>query len=77
MLFGASGDTTGYTASFNGTIPTSATTVLTNTTVTRFDMGYTPSDCQTHIFEFIAYDRKLTTTEYGQIMSYLKTKYQL
>lgn len=76
LLLCTSGNTTGYTGSFNDFIPTSATTTYTASTVTRLDFGYDGTNGNVEIFEFIAYDRVLTTSEYDDVVDYLKTKYQ-
>jgi hypothetical protein len=80
LLLGTSG-TTGsfFTASFNDVLGTSGTTTFTGTTATLFDFGYDPgSSTSTNIevYEQLVYNRVLTSTEYGNVMNYLKTKYQ-
>lgn len=78
-LYGASGDTTGFTAMINDVIPSSATTTFTATQAGYLTFGYDsgstgPDDDL--IFEMIGYNRKLTDGEYAQVINYLKTKYQ-
>jgi len=40
-------------------------------------MGTQYTDANVLIFEFIAYNRKLNSTEYANVVNYLKTKYTL
>jgi hypothetical protein len=50
-----------------------------STTVSAFQFGLDPgisSSEQIRVHEFIMYDRKLTSTEYNNVINYLKTKYQ-
>jgi hypothetical protein len=80
LLLGTSG-TTGslFTASFNDVLGTSGAYTSAATTAVTLNFGYDPglsSSTQISIFEFLVYNRVLTTIEYANVMSYLKTKYQ-
>jgi hypothetical protein len=77
----ASSGTTGsfFTASYNDTLGTSGTTTFTGTTANSLQFGYDPgssSSTNIEMFEFLIYNRVLTSGEYSQVMDYLKTKYQ-
>lgn len=82
VLLTSSGDGTFLSATTNGSYTASATTSSTltgSTNVVRLDIGYDPgsSNAQVHdVFEFIAYNRLLSSSEYNDVMTYLKTKYQ-
>lgn len=68
-----------FTASYNDVLGTSGTTTYTGTTATLFNFGGDPgsaSSTDIEVFEQLVYNRVLTTTEYGNVMNYLKTKYQ-
>ena len=80
LLLATSG-TTGsfFTASFNDVLGTSGTTTYTGTTATLFDFGYEPgisTSTNIEVYEQLVYNRVLTATEYGNVINYLKTKYQ-
>jgi hypothetical protein len=80
LLLATSG-TTGsfFTASYNDVLGTSGTTTNTGTTANTLQFGYDPSSSSStniEIFEYLVYNRVLTTTEYNDVMNYLKTKYQ-
>jgi hypothetical protein len=80
VLLTSSGDGTFLSATTNGSFTTSTVSTLTGSTnVVRLDIGYDPgsSNAQVHdVFEFIAYNRLLSSSEYNNVMTYLKTKYQ-
>lgn len=80
LLLATSGTSSSFfTASFNDVIPTSGSTSQSGTTATQLLFGEDPgtsSSTQISMFEFIVYNRVLTTSEYANVMSYLKTKYQ-
>jgi hypothetical protein len=80
VLLTSSGDGAFLSATTNGSFTNSATSTLTGSTnVVRLDFGYDPSSDlgQIHdVFEFIAYNRLLSASEYNNVMNYLKTKYQ-
>jgi hypothetical protein len=68
-----------FTASYNDVLGTSGTTTNTGTTANTLQFGYDPSSSTStniEIFEFLVYNRILTTTEYNNVVNYLKTKYQ-
>jgi hypothetical protein len=78
-LYGASGDTTEFVSSINDTIGTSGSTTYTASTVGFFSVGYdsgSPTTQTIRMYEIIAYNKKLTSSEYASVMSYLKNKYQ-
>jgi hypothetical protein len=78
FIFAASGDTSSYRAQLNSTLGSSGTTVLTATSVSYVTIGYDPGSGNSNdvrVFEFIAYNRKLSTTEYDNVLNYLRTKY--
>ena len=80
LLLATSG-TTGafFTASFNDVLGTSGTTTYTGTIATLFDFGYDPgtsTSTNIEVYEQLVYNRVLTATEYGNVINYLKTKYQ-
>jgi hypothetical protein len=67
-----------FTASFNDGLGTSGTTTYTGTSANTLAFGYDPgvsSSTNIEMFEFLVYNRVLSSSEYGQVMSYLKTKY--
>jgi hypothetical protein len=77
----ASSGTSGsfFTASYNDSIGTSGTTTLTGTSATNLAFGYDPgtsSSTNIEMFEFIVYNRVLTTIEHDNVINYLKTKYE-
>jgi hypothetical protein len=80
LLLATSGQTGSFfDATFNDAFGTSGATSAGGTNATLFDMGYDPgtlSSTDIAIFEFIVYNRVLTSGEYANVMSYLKTKYQ-
>ena len=83
ILFGASGDTSAFDAEFMagsvGTATGTKTAITGSTTVTTQQFGLDPgsgSGQSIQLFEFLAYNRKLTETEYNNVVNYLKTKYQ-
>lgn len=80
LLLATSGTSNSFfTASFNDNIPTSASTLFSGTTAVNFDFGYDPgttSSTNIEMYEVIVYNRVLNSTEYGNVMNYLKTKYQ-
>jgi hypothetical protein len=68
-----------FTASYNDTLGTSGTTTYTGTTANSLQFGYDPgssSGTNIEMFEFLVYNRVLSSGEYSQVMDYLKTKYQ-
>ena len=79
-LISSSGDSTVLSATTNGSYTGSSVSTLTGSTnVVRLDIGYDPGydEGQTHdVFEFLSYNRILTSTEYNNVMNYLKTKYK-
>jgi hypothetical protein len=79
-LISSSGNSSSLSATTNGSYTGSTASLFTGSTnVVRLDIGYDPGydEGQTHdVFEFISYNRILTSTEYNNVMNYLKTKYQ-
>ena len=68
-----------FTASYNDVLGTSGTTIYTGTTGTELQFGYEPgtsSSTDIEVYEQLIYNRVLTATEYGNVINYLKTKYQ-
>jgi hypothetical protein len=68
-----------FTASYNDVLGTSGTTTNTGTTANTLQFGYDPgssSSTNIEIFEYLVYNKVLTSGEYAQVMNYLKTKYQ-
>jgi hypothetical protein len=68
-----------FTASYNDVLGTSGTTTYTGTTAVNFIFGQDPgstSSTNIEVYEQLVYNRVLTTTEYGNVINYLKTKYQ-
>jgi len=80
LLLATSGQSNSFfTASFNDVIGTSGSTAFSLSNATILNLGTdpgNPSTTQISMFEFIVYNRVLTTIEYANVMSYLKTKYQ-
>jgi hypothetical protein len=79
IIFGASGDTTEFLAQVNDVVGVSGNTSYTASTVGYFSVGYDAGVTLTQtmkVFEIIAYNKKLTSSEYASVMSYLKNKYQ-
>jgi hypothetical protein len=80
LLLATSGTSSSFfTASFNDALGTSGTSIYTGTTATQFEFGYEPginTSTNIEVFEYIVYNRVLTSTEYANVMNYLKTKYQ-
>lgn len=68
-----------FTASYNDVLGTSGSTTYTGNSVTNVSFGYEPGSgtiTDIYVFEFLAYNRVLTSTEYNNVVNYLKTKYQ-
>ena len=80
LLLATSGTSSSFfTASFNDVLGTSGSTTYTGTTATQFEFGYEPgvnTATNIEVFEYLVYNRVLTSTEYANVMNYLKTKYQ-
>ncbi len=83
VLFIASGDTGAYDAQWlAGSAGIKTGTKIadgTSTTETSHQFGIdpgTPTSGYATIFEYLVYDRKLSESEYNQVINYLKTKYQ-
>jgi len=80
ILIASSGQSDSFfSATYNDQIPQFPAPVTGFTDNSDFltmgaDTGQTGND--TSIFEFIIYNRLLTSSEYAQVVSYLKTKYQ-
>jgi hypothetical protein len=78
VLYSHSGDSTGFSASLNDTLGTSASTTTQTSSVgayVGYNNGFGTSN-EIQMFEYIVYNRKLSSTEYNNVVSYLKTKYQ-
>jgi hypothetical protein len=79
-LISSSGTSTSFLGQVNDVLGTSGATTLTGVTVTQLQFGSIPRDNvtnqYTNVYEFICYNRTLTSTEYEQVLNYLKTKYQ-
>jgi hypothetical protein len=83
VLFIASGDTAAYDAEWlAGSAGIKTGTKIadgTSTTETSHQFGIdpgTPTSGSATIFEYLVYNRKLSETEYNNVIDYLKTKYQ-
>jgi hypothetical protein len=78
-LFAASGlTTTGYTATVNDVVGTSASTVYAGTNAVYIGFGYDSGSANVNdisVFEFLGYNKLLTQSEFDQVLNYLKTKY--
>lgn len=67
-----------FTASYNDVLGTSGTTTYTGTTATNLNFGYDPGSSTStniEIYEFLIYNKELTTTEFNDVTNYLKNKY--
>jgi hypothetical protein len=84
LLYISSGDTSAYDAEWLagsvGTFTGTKTANSASTTVTQQIFGYDGGGFSTSglisVFEYIVYNKKLTESEYNQVVNYLKTKYQ-
>ena len=75
-LYAGSGlTTTGFTAAVNDTIGSSAATTYNATVANYINFGYDVGSASVSMFEFLGYNKLLTASEFAQVMTYLKTKY--
>lgn len=78
FIFASSGTSSSFQGELNGVLGASATTAFAQTSASVFEFGYDPGGANSNdvrIFEFIAYNRQLTPSEYSRALNYLKTKY--
>lgn len=80
LLLATSGTSSSFfSATYNDVLGTSGSTAFNGTSATQFNFGYDPggvSGTNIQVFEFLAYNRVLSTVEHNQVLNYLKTKYQ-
>ena len=78
FIFASSGSSNSFRGELNGVLGSSGTTAFSQTSGQFFEFGYNPGSANSNdvrIFEFIAYNRELTSSEYSSALNYLKTKY--
>lgn len=78
FIFASSGSSNSFIGELNGVLGSSGTTAFSQTSGQFFEFGYNPGSANSNdvrIFEFIGYNRELTSSEYADTLNYLKNKY--
>jgi hypothetical protein len=78
VLFASSGDTSLFEAEWNGGNGSTASASRTNVTTAAYignDNGFS-TGAELYMVEYLVYNKKLSPTEYNNVINYLKTKYQ-